>query len=156
MTDIQQLFEVERIKKLKYKYMRNLDCHQWPELADCFAEDAVSDYDSGKYSFNGRDNIIDFLKKFMDRPTIITQHHAHHPEIELTSETTAKAIWYLQDIVINLDDNTTLRGAGFYYDEYEKIEGQWKIKRTGYTRTYEEKENRSDQVKMNKNMFSGE
>ena len=117
MTD---LHEIERIKRLKYRYMRTLDLNQWDELADCFTEDAVTDYDSGKYSFQGKNNIIDFLKQFMDRPTQITQHHVHHPEIDLTSKTTAKGIWYLQDIVIDLDANTTLRGAGFYLDEAPK------------------------------------
>jgi hypothetical protein len=134
MTDLQQ---IELIKRLKYRYMRTLDLNQWDELADCFTEDAVTDYDSGKYSFKGRKNIIGFLKPHMDRPTQITQHQAHHPEIDLTSETTAKGTWYLQDIVIDLDANTTLRGAGFYHDEYVKINGEWKIKHTGYTRTYE-------------------
>ena len=151
MTD---LHEIERIKRLKYRYMRTLDLNQWDELADCFTEDAVTDYDSGKYSFQGKNNIIDFLKQFMDRPTQITQHHIHHPEIDLTNDTTATGIWYLQDIVIDLDTNTTLRGAGFYHDEYEKVDGQWKIKHTGYIRTYEEVEERSDKIKLATNIFS--
>ena len=31
-----------------------------------------------------------------------------------------------------------LRGAAFYEDEYVKLDGEWKIKSTGYRRTYEE------------------
>ena len=151
MTDLEQ---IEMIKRLKYRYMRALDLNQWDELADCFTEDAVTDYDSGEYSFQGKKNIIDFLKQFMDRPTQIGQHHVHHPEIDLTSDTTATGIWYLQDIFIDLDANTTLRGAGFYHDEYEKVDGQWKIKHTGYVRTYEEVEERSDKLKFTKNIFS--
>lgn len=151
MTDLQQ---IELIKKLKYRYMRVLDLNQWDELADCFTEDAVTDYDRGKYSFQGKKNIINFLKQYMDRPTHITQHHAHHPEIDLTSDTNAKGTWSLQDIVIDLDANTTLRGAGFYHDEYVKVNGEWKIKLTGYTRTYEELEERSDKVKLTSNIFS--
>ena len=151
MTDLQQ---IELIKRLKYKYMRALDLKDWDELAECLAEDAASNYDSGKYSFEGKKNIVDFLKKYMDRPTQITQHHAHHPEIDLTSDTSAKGIWYLQDIVIDLDSNTTLRGAGFYHDEYERINGQWKIKLTGYIRTYEEIEERNDKIKLTTNFFS--
>ncbi|MBW2144544.1 MAG: nuclear transport factor 2 family protein, partial [Deltaproteobacteria bacterium] len=84
------------------------------------------------------------------------QHHAHHPEIDITGDTTAKGIWYLQDIVIDLDSNTTLRGAGIYHDEYEKVDGEWKIKLTGYDRTYEEIEERSDKVKLMTNMFAKE
>ena len=151
MMDLQQ---IELIKRLKYRYMRTLDLNNWTELADCFTEDAETNYDNGKYSFKGKENIIAFLKKFMDRPTQITQHHVHHPEIDLTSDTTAKGIWYLQDIVIDLDADTTLRGAGFYHDEYEKVEGEWKIKLTGYARTYEEIEQRSGKIELKTNTFS--
>ena len=151
MTDLEQ---IEMIKRLKYRYMRTLDLNQWDELADCFTEDAITDYDSGKYSFRGKKDIIDFLKQVMDRPTQIGQHHVHHPEIDLTSGTTATGIWYLQDIFIDLEANRTLRGAGFYHDEYEKVDGQWKIKHTGYIRTYEEIEERSDKVNLTENIFS--
>jgi hypothetical protein len=150
MMDLQQ---IENIKRLKYRYFRTLDQNDWTELAECFADDAVTNYDSGKYSFQGKEDIINFFQQFMSRPTLITQHQAHHPEIELTSDSTAKGIWYLQDIVIDLDANTTLRGAGFYHDEYVKINGEWKIKLTGYVRTYEEIEKRSEKITMLKNMF---
>ena len=153
MTDLEQ---IELIKRLKHKYMRALDTNNWTELAECFAPDAVSNYDSGKYSFEGRDNIIDFLKEFMDKPTQVTHHHAHHPEIDITGDTTAKGIWCLQDMVIDLDANTTLRGTAVYHDEYVKIDGEWKIKLTGYDRVYEEIEERSDKVKLTANMFAKE
>ncbi len=151
MIDLEQ---IELIKRLKYKYLRALDQKDWTELAECFTEDAVTNYDSGTYSFEGKENIINFLKKFMDRPTQVTQHQVHHPEIDLTSDTTAKGVWYLQDFVIDLDTNTILRGAGFYHDEYVKVNGEWKIKLTGYVRTYEEVEERTDKVKLTKNMFA--
>ena len=35
-----------------------------------------------------------------------------------------------------------IRGAAFYSDEYVKIDGQWRIKHTGYKRTYEEIQSR--------------
>jgi len=151
MIDLEQ---IELIKRLKHKYMRALDTNNWEELAECFTEDAVSNYDSGKYSFEGRDNIIGFLKQFMDRPTQVTMHHAHHPEIDIISDTTAKGTWCLQDTVIDLDSNSTLRGTAVYKDEYVKIDGEWKIRLTGYDRIFEEIEERSDKVKLTANMFA--
>jgi hypothetical protein len=32
----------------------------------------------------------------------------------------------------------TVRGAAFYSDEYVKVAGAWKIKSTGYKRSFEE------------------
>ena len=39
----------------------------------------------------------------------------------------------------------TIRGAAFYEDRYEKIDGTWKIAHTGYRRVYEEIQQRKEQ-----------
>jgi hypothetical protein len=138
------LQEIEAIKRLKYKYFRCLDQHRWDEMRDCFTEDATSAYSGGKYSFQGRESILKFLIDAMDRPTVVSAHQGHHPEIDLTGPTTAVGIWALSDVFIDLQANITVRGAAFYHDEYVKVGGQWKIKSTGYERTYEEFENRAE------------
>jgi hypothetical protein len=141
MVDLQ---EIEAIKRLKYKYMRCIDEKRWDELAECFAEDAVAAYSGDKYAFTGRDAIIKFLVDSMDRGSLLTSHRVGQPEIELTSETSATGIWALEDTVIDTQFEITLRGAAFYRDEYLKIGGQWKIRSTGYERTFEEIESRKD------------
>ncbi len=141
MYDLQ---EIEAIKRLKYKYFRCLDTKRWDEMRECFTEDATSAYSSGKYSFQGREQILKFLIDAMDRPTVLSAHHGHHPEIELTSATTAVGVWALSDTFIDLHAGVTVRGAAYYRDDYVKVNGQWKIKATGYERTFEEVENRAD------------
>jgi hypothetical protein len=132
-----KLDEIEAIKHLKYRYFRALDCKQWEALGETLSEDATTAYDSGKYSFSGRGAILEFLRGALGSPRIVSVHHGHHPEIELTSETTARGTWYLSDTVFFRDANMVLQGAGFYSDEYVKIGGEWKIRSTGYERTYE-------------------
>ena len=141
MYDLQ---EIEAIKRLKYKYFRCLDTKRWDEMRECFTEDATSAYSSGKYSFQGREQILKFLVDAMDRPTVLSAHHGHHPEIELTSATTAVGVWALADTFIDVEAGITVRGAAYYRDDYVKVNGQWKIKSTGYDRTFEEVENRAD------------
>jgi bile-acid 7alpha-dehydratase len=141
MYDLQ---EIEAIKRLKYKYFRCLDTKRWDEMKECFTEDANAAYSSGKYSFQGRDQIVQFLIDAMNRPTVLSAHHGHHPEIELTSPTTAVGVWALADVFIDLQAAITVRGAAYYRDDYVKVNGQWKIKTTGYERTFEEVENRAD------------
>jgi hypothetical protein len=155
---VSPLEEIESIKKLKYKYFRCLDSKRWAELADCFAPDASAAYDGGKYSFQGRAQILGFLEGALGRPTMITLHQGHHPEIELTSPTTATGIWYLEDQVIDAKRNTTLRGAAFYHDEYVKQGGAWKLQSTGYVRTFEEVQDRSEtpSLKLTRTLFSAE
>ena len=154
MDKAAELYEIEQIKKLKHRYFRSLDTNEWALMADCLTENCEADYDSGKYRYSGRQAILDFFSKFMDGPKFLSLHHGHHPEIELQSDTEATGTWYLQDLVINLHDNTTLRGAGIYRDHYLKQDGAWKIHSTGYKRTYEEIEQRSDAVKITNNMFA--
>lgn len=150
MIDLQQL---EQIKTLKYRYFRALDTNNWDLMKECLTEDCIARYDSGKYSFDGRNDIIAFLDEGMSPAEMITLHQAHHPEIEIIDDTNASGIWYLQDMVINTEYKFTLRGAGFYHDKYRKIDGEWKICETGYERTFEEIEERSDKVQVTNNMF---
>jgi len=132
------LAEIEAIKQLKYRYFRFLDTKSWDEIAECFAEDATCSYDEGRYRFEGRERIVAFLRNALGRPGVVTMHHGHHPEIALTGETTATGTWYLEDLVLDASGNTALRGAAFYRDEYLKVDGRWKLRSTGYRRTWEE------------------
>ena len=145
---------IEEIKRLKYRYVRCIDCKLWDELSECFAEDAVTSYASGRYSFEGRDNILAFLKEALPA-TMVTMHQCFHPEIEITSDTTAKGSWGFQDYLIELNENTSLRGYAYYEDEYVRIDGKWKIKSTGYNRIFEETWNRAELPSLNltENMF---
>ena len=138
MDPLRELVEVEAIKRLKYKYMRCIDQKRWDELAETFAADATSSYGDGKFSFQGREAILDFLSKSMGADSFRSAHHVHHPEIELTSETTAKGTWALEDTVIEQAAGWWLRGAAFYSDEYVKQDGRWLIRHTGYKRLFEE------------------
>jgi hypothetical protein len=139
-----ELVEIEEIKRLKYRYMRCLDQKLWDEIEGCFTEDAAAAYSGGRYSFEGRGAIVDFLRRSMGAETFLSSHRVHHPEIELTSPTTATGVWALEDVVIEERWGVTIRGAAFYEDEYVKEAGRWKIRRTGYKRTYEEIQSRKD------------
>jgi bile-acid 7alpha-dehydratase len=138
------LHELEAIKRLKYKYLRCLDQKLWDEIGSCFTPDASCSYSGGKYAFDGREAIVDFLRKAMGAPSFYSSHRVHHPEIELTSDSSARATWALEDQVIETKAQITIRGAAFYHDEYVKQDGVWLIRSTGYQRTFEEMESRKD------------
>jgi len=141
MHDLQ---EIDAIQRLKYRYLRCLDQKLWDEMATCFVEDATCAYGDGKYSYQGRAAILDFLRGAMGAPSFLSSHRVHHPEIELTGPTTAKGIWALDDVVIETRAQIEIRGAAFYYDEYVKQGGVWLIRSTGYKRTFEQVESRKD------------
>jgi hypothetical protein len=154
MVDLQEL---EAIKRLKYRYVRSLDLKLWDELGACLTEDCRSAYGDGHFSFDGRAAILGFLKDALGPTTRLTAHRVHQPEIELTSPTTATGVWALDDVVIETEAKLTIRGAAFYYDEYVKVGGEWKIAKTGYKRIYEETESRTDtpSLTLTKHAFVG-
>jgi len=130
--------DIEAIKRLKYKYLRCLDTKRWDELAETFTEDATAAYDSGRYSYAGRNAIMEFLRDALGSPKVVSMHHGHHPEIELIDSANARGTWYLEDMVIFTEANMVIRGAAFYDDSYVKVGGRWLIRHTGYARTFEE------------------
>jgi hypothetical protein len=143
-ASLSDLIEIEQIKRLKYKYLRCLDQKLWDEIAECFTPDATAAYSGGQYSFDSAAAIVDFLRQAMGADSFHSSHRVHHPEIELTGPNTATGVWALEDEVIDTRFEITIRGAAFYEDEYVKVDGEWKLRHTGYRRTYEEMQSRKD------------
>ena len=52
------------------------------------------------------------------------------PEIEITSPTTAKGIWAMEDVLRWPEGAPmkTLQGYGHYHETYERVDGRWLIK----------------------------
>lgn len=140
------LVEIERIKQLKYAYLRAVDLKLWDELAATLTDDVTCSYSDGKHSYSGRQAVMGFLSEALKDSGIVTKHQCHHPEISFQSETVATGIWYLTDLVINPGNPDaekpvppiTLQGTGFYEDHYRKENGRWLIAHTGYERVFEE------------------
>ena len=139
---VDDLIDVECIKRLKHKYMRCLDQKCWDEIAECFTDDAVASYSAGKYAFDGKLAIIAFFRQAMDRKSFLSSHRVHQPEIVLAGDGTATGVWAMEDYVIDTERNLTIHGAAFYTDAYVRLGGAWRIARTGYERTFEEVQSR--------------
>jgi ketosteroid isomerase-like protein len=136
------LVTLEEIRRLKYRYLRAVDTKDWDLLADTFTPDGVADYGTpamGKpLVLTGRDAIVAFMRDNLG-PGMITVHAAGQPEIDVDGDT-ATGIWSFQDTVIAVEHKVVIQGAAFYEDTYRRDgdgDGQWRISRTGYQRTYE-------------------
>lgn len=126
---------IEELRQLKYRYLRSLDLKQWDEFTDTLTPDATGSY-GATLSFGNRDELVGFMREMLG-PEIITVHHCHHPEIDVQGDQ-ATGIWHLDDTVIVTEHRMMLRGAAFYEDRYVRCEdGRWRIRHTGYRRTYE-------------------
>jgi SnoaL-like domain len=124
--------DVEAIKQLKARYCRYLDTKDWVAWRALFIDDFLSDTaESGGKVIEGADEFVAFTRKSLRNQA--TVHQVHAPEIELTTATTARGVWALEDVV-RFGPGVNLRGYGHYHETYEKIDGQWRIKSSKLTR----------------------
>lgn len=137
-SDVAALLAIESIKQLKARYCRYLDTKDWGAWRTIFADDFVSDTaEAGGKVITGADDFVAFTRKALGRPTQPTAHQVHAPEIELTSATTARGVWALQDVV-RFGPGVSLVGYGHYHETYENVAGQWVIKSSKLTRLRED------------------
>jgi len=143
------LVAIEQIQQLKARYGRCIDTRDLPCLRDeVFAADTELHWKGGDYEFHlvGWEQIGAFYAEAFT-PTRFGMHHSHHPEISVDGDS-ATGTWYLQDIFINLEENTTLRGSALFSDRYAKRNGEWRIVYSSYRRLWEEIEPRSEDIRL--------
>jgi hypothetical protein len=139
MSDVERLLAIEQIKQLKARYFRCIDTKDWACLEAVYAPDAqvtfLSSPDTDPSSVKptvGRENIT--ASQIRSLTPLRTVHHGHMPEIEITSPTTARGIWAMEDIIQGPAAANPTKGYGHYHETYERIDGQWKIKTLLLTR----------------------
>ncbi len=136
--DIQRLMDIEAIKQLKHAYFRCVDTANLEELATLFHDDVAVHFCGGHYEWKlqGKHEYLDSIGQSFTSEAV-GQHNAHHPEIQMLSDTEATALWYLADNMWILNHNVKTHGTALYWDRYLKVDGKWLIKDTNYERIYE-------------------
>jgi uncharacterized protein (TIGR02246 family) len=127
-----ELDDVEAIKRLKGRYFRTMDTKDWAGMRQVFTDDVVVDTTgSGGNVIAGADDFLAFLEPTL--ADVVTVHHGHMPEIEVTSPTTASGVWAMEDR-LKFADGNEMQGFGHYHETYEKVGGEWRIKTLTLTR----------------------
>ena len=122
---VQELLDIEDIKRLKARYFRCLDQQDWDGLRDVFTDDvhfvAIRD-------LRGGDEVVDSLRSSLTGCRSI--HHGYMPEIDLLGPEKAQGTWAMSDFVeFNEVEGRRryLSGHGHYIEHYRKERGHWKI-----------------------------
>jgi len=124
---IRAIEDVEEIKKLKHKYLRCLDGKLWDEMEGCFTDDVKTSYFNDEIKTDGKEATMNFFRMGLTED-LVGLHHGHSPEIERTSENSARGIWGLYNFLIDKKGDREQRVAGIYHEEYIKENSKWKIK----------------------------
>lgn len=129
--------DVEEIRKLKARYFRTMDTKDWEGLASVFTDDVVIDMTGeGAGVTRSVSEYMPFLRQAIGE--VVTVHHGHMPEIELTSPTTAEGVWALEDQLWWPEGSPIryMHGFGHYHETYEKTPAGWRIKTMTLTRLH--------------------
>ena len=124
--------DIEAIKQLKGRYCRTMDTKDWAAMRQVFTDDVTIDtVESGGNIITGADDFLTFLVGAIG--DVVTVHQCHTPEIEITSPSTAKGIWAMEDM-LRSPDGSEFHGYGHYHETYAAQEGAWRISSLKLTR----------------------
>ena len=91
MDVLERLTAIEEIKALRARFARCMDTKQWVEMQDTITDDCVFDCraEGGVDElWIGAKDIVGNIRGSL--ATAVTVHHAHMPEIEIISPTSAR------------------------------------------------------------------
>ena len=130
---MEELLEIEEIKKLRVLYSHYYDGADLDALCDLFTDDAVCEFGP---NFGG-----DWVGKAMIKEKYDgfiageglphdVMHAVTNHNVVLVSDTEARGRAYLLDLRTQEGAENPLILFGIYDDIYKKVDGQWKIHRT--------------------------
>jgi hypothetical protein len=143
MDELKRMTDIEEIRQLKARYFRFLDTKDWEGFESLFSVDAILDMRSGRGDNLDPDAVIQgasAIRAFVSAAVqaLVTVHHGHMPEIEITAPDVARAVWAMEDVLYAPEDSEmpfrSLHGYGHYHETYEKLAGRWAIKSLKLTR----------------------
>jgi hypothetical protein len=138
VRELQRLRDIEDIRQLKYRYFRAIDSADSTLLAGTLTEDFSCRFRSDAFDLNlsSRDAFVARMAQFASDQTA-AQHQGHHPEISIEDDSHASGIWYLQDIVHQIDLGQIMAGTCFYKDRYLRTPDGWRIQSSWWDRHLE-------------------
>lgn len=131
---IEELLEIEEIKKLRSQYSHFYDANDLDALVDLFTDDAVCEWDEAHGGYwvgkeQIRENYKRYFLAFGSREWIV-MHCITNPWVELTGADTAEGRYFMLDFNFCGLTEDPLGCIGVYDDLYKKVNGKWKIHRT--------------------------
>jgi hypothetical protein len=126
-STLKTLLYIEELRQLKARYCRYVDTKQWAAWRSIFTEDVA--FAGLSAPFSCLDEFIEVQRERL--ADAVSVHHCHTVELELTSASSATGVWAMCDYVEYPweVERRGFVGYGFYFEEYRREKGEWKISR---------------------------
>jgi len=148
MTDadqLQRLADREDLKELRAKYCYYVDEQDWEPFVDLFVPDPTLDF-GGMGVYEGQSGLERFAAEFVEGQLEGSAHMLSNPILEIDDDE-ATGRWYVESPLTFADGSGAWR-QGWYRDEYQRVDGAWKINsitmRFVYTADYDDETGWSD------------
>ena len=134
--ECRRLSDIESIRQMRYRYWRAIRDVNLDALLSLFSENPCADFGLGQPA-EGKEAV-----KKLYRDTVGTWKpqgqypRGFVPEIEMTSDKTAKGTWMVEAQVLDREKKLVTNVGCLYDEEYVKENGQWKISRLKTNFTY--------------------
>lgn len=135
--DLAALADIEAIRQLKARYSRLMDTKRWAEWRGLYTDSARFDVPGVPGDISSPDGWVAGCRENLD--PAITGHAAQMPEIALTDDGAAQALWAFHDDVelggggggaggqVTGYGVAAWRGFGHYRERYERSDDGWRI-----------------------------
>ena len=130
------VINIEEIKQLKNLYSYYWDGGEVDKLMDLFTDDGACEFGAKYGNWEGKAAVTAGFKGLLERHSaegrraFQVMHAFANPVIQITGPDTATGRWFLMEFTTTEGEAHPPRNFGIYHDEYRKVNGSWKIKRT--------------------------
>ena len=145
MDVIERLSTIEDLRRLMARYVYNADRQCWEDLASLFTADGTFTPQNVDGSIaarmTGRSQIAETIPAGVGAGAVVV-HHLFSDEIDIESETSARGVWAMEDLIERPASTgpdgkprfTSMHGFGHYRPRFTKVDGDWKIAELVLTR----------------------
>lgn len=130
---VQRLEDLEAIRALKARYFACCDRKDPAGMRACFADGPVHIDYGAVGTFDRADALVKVYTEIACHDHMVEMHHGMNAQIEWVDAATARGTWSLHYFLINTQTQGLTQLAGWYEDEYRKVDGAWRISRTKFS-----------------------
>ncbi len=127
---LQIIDDIEKVKRLQYRYINSLTLMKWDDIVDCFPENGEVDlgYPEG-FIIKGKEAISKLFKEGISRAHVGKEGlFVVHPVIDVDGDrATGKFVSYFMHLGVNGQPPMVDWVQGVYDCKYIKVNNQWKI-----------------------------
>lgn len=147
--DLEFLIKKCAIEELRYKYWYSILDKDADSLLELFTDDVSLDYGFGVV-MNGKQEARGFFAKLMTNEAVLRQvPRGANGIVEFTGADRGKGRWMVEAVTIIKGVEEATLGSAQYFEEYVKVDGNWKICRMKTDYLYFEKIRVSETIATN-------